>query len=201
MRNKILLALIPLSILCAVSLRPDSTVRATGGRASIATVEMPDLHSLQASRATVYHEKPERIRLEKVRRENVRRWQVQVYKNAVEKAQREEAARREEERRDAIAAEEERQQERERVSSAPSPAPRSSGGVNWDAIAQCESGGNWHINTGNGYYGGLQFSHSTWIAYGGGRYADNAHLTSRENQIAIASTMSLGHWPNCGKYG
>jgi hypothetical protein len=83
----------------------------------------------------------------------------------------------------------------------PPPAPVRTSGVNWDAIAQCESGGNWSINTGNGYYGGLQFSHSTWIAYGGGRYADNAHLTSRENQIAIASGMSLSHWPHCGRYG
>lgn len=80
-------------------------------------------------------------------------------------------------------------------------ASRPSGGVNWDAIAECESHGNWSINTGNGYYGGLQFSHSTWLAYGGGKYAENAHLTSRENQIAIASGMSLSHWPNCGKYG
>jgi hypothetical protein len=86
-------------------------------------------------------------------------------------------------------------------------------GVNWDRIADCESGerdgsgrpipgtANWSINTGNGYYGGLQFSHSTWIAYGGGQYAENAHLTSRENQIAVASGMVLSHWPNCGKYG
>lgn len=80
------------------------------------------------------------------------------------------------------------------------PAPRSSG-VNWDAIAECESGGDWHINTGNGYYGGLQFHHDTWIAYGGGQYAENAHLTSRENQIAVAEGMSLSHWPVCGKYG
>ena len=73
--------------------------------------------------------------------------------------------------------------------------------VNWDAIAACESGGNWAISTGNGYTGGLQFAHSTWIAYGGGRYASNAHLTSRENQIAVASTMGLGHWPHCGSRG
>jgi hypothetical protein len=73
--------------------------------------------------------------------------------------------------------------------------------VNWDAIAECESGGDWSINTGNGYYGGLQFSHSTWIAYGGGQFAENAHQTSRENQIAIASGMSLSHWPHCGRYG
>lgn len=83
----------------------------------------------------------------------------------------------------------------------PPPAPATDRSVNWDAIAECESGGNWHINTGNGYYGGLQFHHDTWIAYGGGRYAENAHLTSRENQIAIASTMELSHWPVCGKYG
>ena len=81
------------------------------------------------------------------------------------------------------------------------PVKMGAGSVNWDAIAQCESGGNWSINTGNGYYGGLQFSHGTWIAYGGGRYSNNAHETSRENQIAIASTMSLSHWPNCGRYG
>lgn len=74
-------------------------------------------------------------------------------------------------------------------------------GVNWDAIAQCESGGDWSINTGNGYYGGLQFSHSTWIARGGGQFAENANLTSRENQIAIASGMSLSNWPVCGRRG
>lgn len=75
--------------------------------------------------------------------------------------------------------------------------------VNWDAIAYCETGGtmNWATNTGNGYYGGLQFSHSTWISNGGGRFAENAHLTSRENQIAIASGMSLRNWPTCGRRG
>ena len=54
----------------------------------------------------------------------------------------------------------------------------------WDALAQCESGGNWAINTGNGYYGGLQFNLGTWQAYGGTGYP---HQTSRETQIAIAS--------------
>lgn len=82
---------------------------------------------------------------------------------------------------------------------APPPPPRTS--VNWDAIAQCESGGNWHINTGNGYYGGLQFHQKTWEAYGGLRYAARADLASREQQIAIASGMSLSHWPHCGRYG
>ena len=50
----------------------------------------------------------------------------------------------------------------------------------WDALARCESGGNWHINTGNGYYGGLQFSSGTWLAYGGGKYAARADLATRD---------------------
>lgn len=74
----------------------------------------------------------------------------------------------------------------------------------WDRIAECESGGNWSINTGNGYYGGLQFSHQTWIAYGGGAYAENAHLASKAQQIAIAEKVraargGYGDWPVCGK--
>ncbi len=74
-----------------------------------------------------------------------------------------------------------------------------SGGTVWDSLAQCESGGNWAINTGNGYYGGLQFSLSTWQAYGGTGLPSNA---SRETQIAIATklrdaTGGYGSWPAC----
>ncbi|MBA5847719.1 transglycosylase family protein [Gordonia amicalis] len=70
---------------------------------------------------------------------------------------------------------------------------------NWDAVAQCESGGDWSINTGNGYYGGLQFSMSTWQANGGtGNPAD----ASREEQIRVAenvlATQGPGAWPTCG---
>jgi uncharacterized protein YabE (DUF348 family) len=68
----------------------------------------------------------------------------------------------------------------------------------WDRIAQCESGGNWHINTGNGYYGGLQFSASTWLANGGADFAGRADLASREQQITVANrlyaTSGLGPW-------
>ena len=76
----------------------------------------------------------------------------------------------------------------------------SSGGTVWDAIAQCESGGNWATNTGNGYYGGLQFSLSTWQAYGGTGYP---HTQSREAQIAVAERVAAaeggyGAWPHCG---
>ncbi|MFD8718222.1 transglycosylase family protein [Streptomyces sp. NPDC059629] len=71
----------------------------------------------------------------------------------------------------------------------------------WDRIAQCESGGNWHINTGNGYYGGLQFSASTWRAYGGTAYAGTADQASREAQIAVATKVQhaqgWGAWPVC----
>jgi hypothetical protein len=72
------------------------------------------------------------------------------------------------------------------------------GGVNWDAIAACESGGNWSINTGNGYYGGLQFTMGTWRANGG---TGSPHLASREEQIRVASKMSLSNWPVCGRRG
>jgi resuscitation-promoting factor RpfA len=71
----------------------------------------------------------------------------------------------------------------------------------WDRIAQCESGGNWHINTGNGYYGGLQFAASTWRAYGGTAYAATADRATRSQQIAVATKVQRaqgwGAWPTC----
>ncbi len=72
-------------------------------------------------------------------------------------------------------------------------------GVNWDAVAQCESGGNWRINSGNGYSGGLQFSPATWTSNGG---TGLAHQASREEQIRVAekvyATQGIGAWPTCG---
>ncbi|SEO59450.1 transglycosylase family protein [Actinacidiphila rubida] len=59
----------------------------------------------------------------------------------------------------------------------------------WDAVAQCESGGNWSINTGNGYYGGLQFSQSSWAAAGGLQYAQRADLATKDQQIAVAEKL------------
>src|SRR4051794_40763516 len=77
--------------------------------------------------------------------------------------------------------------------------------VNWDAIAQCESGGNWSISTGNGFYGGLQFTRGTWKAYGGTKYASTANRASRSEQIAIAEKVlrgqGIGAWPVCGRKG
>ncbi|MER7010767.1 transglycosylase family protein [Saccharopolyspora sp. NPDC000359] len=73
----------------------------------------------------------------------------------------------------------------------------------WDKLAQCEAGGNWAINTGNGYYGGLQFNKSTWDAYGGDQYAPYPHQASREQQIAVAEKVraarggGYGAWPGC----
>ncbi|WP_034650516.1 resuscitation-promoting factor [Corynebacterium vitaeruminis] len=80
-------------------------------------------------------------------------------------------------------------------------APAVAGGSVWDSIAQCESGGNWAINTGNGFSGGLQFTDSTWQAFGGGQYASQAHLATREQQIAVAQKVQAaqgwGAWPAC----
>lgn len=71
----------------------------------------------------------------------------------------------------------------------------------WDRLAQCESGGNWSINTGNGYHGGLQFSASTWQAFGGGEFAATANQASREQQIVVAertlAQQGWGAWPAC----
>ncbi|MEZ0351858.1 transglycosylase family protein, partial [Mycobacterium sp. pR1184] len=72
----------------------------------------------------------------------------------------------------------------------------------WDQVARCESGGNWGINTGNGYYGGVQFNAGTWAAHGGGQYAPSAQLATKEQQIAVAervlATQGRGAWPVCG---
>ena len=92
------------------------------------------------------------------------------------------------------------------TSSAPSySGGSSSGGVNWDAIAACESGGNWGTSTGNGYSGGLQLSQGTWDAYGGGQYSSTASGASRSQQIAVAQRVlagqGIGAWPVCGSHG
>lgn len=85
----------------------------------------------------------------------------------------------------------------------PSPMPtQRHSGVNWDAVAQCESGGNWAISTGNGFAGGLQFAPGTWRANGGSGSANGA---SREEQIRVAENVlhsqGIGAWPVCGRRG
>ena len=71
----------------------------------------------------------------------------------------------------------------------------------WDRLASCESGGNWHINTGNGYYGGVQFADGTWDGWGGERYASRADLATKAEQIVIAAKLvensGWGSWPAC----
>jgi len=73
----------------------------------------------------------------------------------------------------------------------------------WDTVANCESSGNWAINTGNGYHGGLQFAPSTWLGYGGGEFASAAYLATRDEQIVIAEKVLAGQgkgaWPSCGR--
>ena len=85
------------------------------------------------------------------------------------------------------------------------PGPHStpgSGALNWDALAQCESSGDWHINTGNGYYGGLQEDETFWRNYGGLRFASRPDLASRAAQITVAlrglRVQGRGAWPQCG---
>ena len=84
----------------------------------------------------------------------------------------------------------------------PDPASAASA-ADWERLAQCESGGNWSINTGNGYYGGLQFSSSTWLAYGGGAYAPRADLATKEQQMAVAdrtlAAQGWNAWPSCSR--
>ena len=73
----------------------------------------------------------------------------------------------------------------------------------WDSVAQCESGGNWAINTGNGYSGGLQFLHSSWRGYGGTEFAPLAYQASREQQIIVAERIlkdaGWRAWPACSR--
>ena len=79
--------------------------------------------------------------------------------------------------------------------------PPVTNGAIWDALASCEAGGNWAINTGNGYFGGVQFDQNTWERQGGLRYASRADLATREEQIAIATvtqtSQGWGAWPVC----
>jgi len=84
--------------------------------------------------------------------------------------------------------------------------PPVTNGAQWDALARCESTGNWAINTGNGFYGGVQFDQNTWERQGGLRYAPRADLATREEQIAIAEVtrarQGWGAWPTCsGRIG
>lgn len=84
------------------------------------------------------------------------------------------------------------------------PVPAPPAGLDWDAVAQCESGGDWSIDTGNGFYGGLQFTESTWLAYGGGQYAQYPNEATKDEQIAIATKLydadGSSPWPVCGQY-
>jgi len=90
-----------------------------------------------------------------------------------------------------------------KVPAAGSAAATSTGPLNWDAVAHCESTSNWQDNTGNGFYGGLQFDYGTWLSNGGGAYAPRADLATREQQIAIAQRVydarGTSPWPVCGQ--
>jgi hypothetical protein len=86
---------------------------------------------------------------------------------------------------------------------APAPVPAVSNGAVWDALALCETGGNWAMNSGNGYSGGLQFHSSTWAAVGGTQYAPEAWMATREQQIAagerVLAASGWSAWPGCAR--
>lgn len=87
------------------------------------------------------------------------------------------------------------------ASAALAPAASAAPDSDWDRLAHCESGGNWSINTGNGFYGGLQFGAATWNGYGGQEFAPYAHQATREQQIYVAEKVLAGQgwgaWPAC----
>jgi hypothetical protein len=87
------------------------------------------------------------------------------------------------------------------ATSAPARAITYTGSSVWDDLARCESGGNWALNTGNGYYGGLQFGYATWHTYGGGEFAEYPHEATREEQIVVAERLRAARgyapWPSC----
>jgi membrane protein involved in colicin uptake len=103
---------------------------------------------------------------------------------------------------EARAAEARQAAEREaKAAAAASSAPAVANGGVWDRLARCESGGNWSMNSGNGFYGGIQFMHSTWVSMGGRQFAEYPHQASREGQIAVAERLlaasGWGQWPAC----
>jgi nucleoid-associated protein YgaU len=83
------------------------------------------------------------------------------------------------------------------------PAAQAAPTSTWDRVAQCESGGRWNINTGNGFHGGLQFTPSTWRGFGGAQFAPSAHQASRAEQIVVAERVlakqGWGAWPVCSR--
>ncbi|WPF66732.1 MULTISPECIES: resuscitation-promoting factor Rpf1 domain-containing protein [unclassified Corynebacterium] len=83
------------------------------------------------------------------------------------------------------------------------PAASAAPDSDWDALAQCEAGGDWSINTGNGFHGGLQFHPQTWTAHGGGEFAPTANQATREEQIVVAervlASQGWGAWPACSQ--
>jgi Transglycosylase-like domain len=166
----------------------DTPARAAGPRRAVSAAailpasELPPRRAVEQRADEVDHGRDVMLFTAGVRRNQA----LELERIAAERA---EAERRAEEARRAEAA-------RQAEAAAP---PVASGGP-WDALAQCESGGNWGISTGNGYYGGLQFSLGTWQAHGG---QGMPHENSREAQIAVASRVQAsqgwGAWPSCSR--
>lgn len=188
-----------------LALAAAAPVTSRGGAAS-------EVHTLAASEPVDYEaprleQMDATIQFAQAKAEEKKRAEVAAYLEAIHQAELERQA---EAQRAAERAEAERR-EAEAAAATPPPAPQQSsytgacGGMGdpnnmacWDRLAQCESGGNWAINTGNGYYGGIQFSLSSWRAVGGTGYP---HEHSREEQIRrgqmLYNSGGWGHWPAC----
>lgn len=157
------------------------------------------VHSLASTDAVLFRDTLDPA-IEK-RTEEIRIWTAAVAANEAE------AARKAQEEAQAHA-ERHRQEAAQRATQAPIRSTYSGGGdgdpnnpATWDRLAQCESGGNWSINTGNGYSGGLQFHPQTWTGHGGGEFAPYAYQATREQQIEIGkrvqASQGWGAWPAC----
>lgn len=171
------------SLVCIASLRPSDAVETTAGRASSATVESTlraDMYSLQGSRVYIFDsfekELQLQVRLRATTTTTLPPTTTTVPPTTVPP-----------------------------TTVPPAPSNVQQGEGRWDALCGCETGYtyDWATNTGNGYYGGLQFAYSTWIDYGGGEFAPYAHQASREQQIIIAERVLAEQgweaWPACSR--
>lgn len=170
--------------------------------------EEAKVHALTESEAVMFEFEDEFDGAIAHRAEEIRIWAATIKANEeAEAARQAEAARRAQEEAQAQA-ERKRQEAAQRATQAPIRSTYSGGGdgdpnnpATWDRLAQCESGGNWSINTGNGYSGGLQFHPQTWTGHGGGQYAQYAYQATREQQIEIGKRVQASQgwaaWPAC----
>lgn len=189
-------AALPVAFINQVALSDSESSPVYSPTASIRSIEGPE--------PIVHGDDPEVRRaqsLQDLSERRAERERFYAFVAYVEEIERQEQARQAEQARQERARQEQARQAEQARQQAPTPSAPSQGSSVWDRLAQCESNGNWHINTGNGYSGGLQFHPNTWRQAGGQRYAPEAHMATREQQIAVAESWlartSWSQWPAC----